>query len=162
MSTGVPCVVLDSRKVFVKYEREKEIRRVFEEALLLLKQGKDVLIMADNREEVILETKEIGLNLNIDTLTISKMVSAMLADATEKIVTITDLKRLVVAGGDTSGTVSRKLGIKGNYVLKEIETGLPSGLAWGRHMYIVLKSGSFGKADFLVRAVAHLKELSQR
>lgn len=112
-------------------------------------------------EEVVLETKEIGLKQNIDSLTISKMVSAMLADVTEKIVNATGLKRLVVAGGDTSGTVSRKLGIRGNYVLKEIETGLPSGLALGRHMLIVLKSGSFGKPNFLVRAVAHLKDLSQ-
>ncbi|MGM7719829.1 four-carbon acid sugar kinase family protein [Metabacillus sp. Hm71] len=160
ISSGVPCVVLDSRKVFVKFEREKEIRRVFQTADLLLKQGKDVLIMADTKDEVILETKEIGFNLNIDSLTISKMVSATLADVTEQIANATSLKKLVIAGGDTSGTVSRKLGIKGNYVLKEIETGVPSGLAIGRHMLIVLKSGSFGKPDFLVRAVAHLKDLS--
>jgi uncharacterized protein YgbK (DUF1537 family) len=162
ISSGVPCVVLDSRKVFIPTDCEKEVRRVFEEAQLLLRQGKDILIMANNREEVVLETKEIGLKRKIDPLTISKMVSAMLADVTVQIANATGLKRLIVAGGDTSGTVSRKLGIRGNYVLSEIETGLPSGSALGRHMLIVLKSGSFGKPDFLVRAIAHLKDLSNK
>ncbi|MCG7334735.1 four-carbon acid sugar kinase family protein [Sporosarcina sp. ACRSM] len=160
ISSGVPSIVLDSRKIFVHTEREKEVRRVFEAAQLLLRQGKDVLMMANNEEEVVLETKEMGLKLNIDPLLISKMVSATLADITGQIENATSLKKLVIAGGNTSGTVSRKLGIKGNYILEEIETGVPSGLALGRHMLIVLKSGSFGKPDFLVRAVAHLKDLS--
>lgn len=56
----------------------------------------------------------------------------------------------------------RKLGIEGNYVLKEIEPGLPSGLSIGKEMLIVLKSGSFGKADFLVKAIDHLKDLTKR
>jgi uncharacterized protein YgbK (DUF1537 family) len=58
------------------------------------------------------------------------------------------------------GTVSRKLGIKGNYVLEEIETNVPSGLAIGRNMSIVLKSGSFGKEDFLYKAIEHLKSIN--
>lgn len=161
ISSGVPCMVLDSRKVFTLNERNKEIERVSKETQDLLKQGKDVLVMADNRQEVVLRTKEIGKEQGIDSLSISKLVSATLADITEQIVNETGLQRLIVAGGDTSGTVSRKLGIKGNYVLKEIETGLPSGLAIGRHMLIVLKSGSFGKTDFLDRAIDHVKSLSK-
>ena len=161
ISTGVPCMVLDSRKVFSSVECDEEIRRLVIEAQNLLKQGKDVLIMADNRAEIVLQTKVIGQEKKIDPLLISKMVSATLADVTERIVDETGLKRLVVAGGDTSGTVTRKLGIKGNYVLEEIETGLPSGLALGRHMLIVLKSGSFGKTEFLSHAIDHLKSLSE-
>lgn len=70
-----------------------------------------------------------GSRLQFDSLIISKLISAALAEVTLQVVEETSLKRLVVAGGDTSGTVCRKLGIKGNVVLKEIETGLPSGLA---------------------------------
>lgn len=161
ISAGVPCMILDSRKVFASVDRDKEVKRLSEATQALLKQGKDVLVMADNRHEIVARTKEIGKEKGIDSLSISKMVSAALADVTEHVVNKTGLERLVVAGGDTSGTVSRKLGIKGNYVLKEIETGLPSGLAIGRHMLIVLKSGSFGKADFLVHAIDHLKNLSK-
>ncbi|MGG3195377.1 four-carbon acid sugar kinase family protein [Priestia aryabhattai] len=161
ISSGVPYMVLDSRKVFTTEERTEEIKKISEETQDLLKQGRDVLIMADNRQEVFLQTKEIGKQRGIDSLSISKMVSATLAHITEDIVNETGLERLVIAGGDTSGTITRKLGIKGNYVLKEIETGLPSGLALGRHMLIVLKSGSFGKPKFLIHAIGHLKSLSK-
>lgn len=162
ISKGTPVLILDSRKVFTPVGKESEMKRITKEAIDLLKQGQDVLIMADNREEIVSATKEMGSRLQFDSLIISKLISAALAEVTLQVVEETSLKRLVVAGGDTSGTVCRKLGIKGNVVLKEIETGLPSGLALGRTMLIVLKSGSFGKEDFLLRAVEHLKEISQK
>lgn len=161
ISTGVPYKVFDSRKVFSPVEYTEEVKRVSLEAQDLLTRGRDVLILANNEEEIVLETKEMGRKLGIDPLSISKRVSAAISDVTKNIVDEIDLKRLIVAGGDTSGTVSRKLDIKGNYVLKEIETGLPSGLALGRHMLIVLKSGSFGGKEFLSLAIKHLKHLSQ-
>nr|WP_242447720.1 hypothetical protein [Priestia endophytica] len=45
-------------------------------------------------------------------------------------------------------------------MLKEIETGLPSGLTIGRHMLIVLKSDRFGGEEFLSLAIKHLRNLS--
>lgn len=162
ISKGTPVVILDSRKVFTPVEREPEMKRVTKEATDLLKQGQDVLFMADNRDEIVSATKEMGSRLGLDSLAISKLISAALAEVTLYVAEEVDLKRLVVAGGDTSGTVCRRLDIKGNIVLKEIETGLPSGLALGRTMLIVLKSGSFGTEDFLLRAVEHLKEISQK
>ncbi|WP_248930755.1 four-carbon acid sugar kinase family protein [Paenibacillus hamazuiensis] len=162
IDAGYPAIVLDSRNVLAADRQEDEIASVTGRAQALLAEGKDVLVMADNREEVVAQTKVIGATLRMDPLTVSKAISAALAEAAARLVNRTGLKRLVVAGGDTSGTVCRKLGIQGNYVLKEIETGLPSGLAIGRDMLIVLKSGSFGRTEFLDHAVRHLKELSQR
>lgn len=159
-SLGTHTIIIDSRKVFSADSRKQEVLRAAEEAVKILKQGKDVLVMADNREEIVAETKGMGRELQFDPLRVSKLVSAALAEIADRLVTGTGLKRLIVAGGDTSGTVCRRLGIKGNYVLKEIETGLPSGLAIGRELLIVLKSGSFGKEDFLLRAIKHLKDLS--
>jgi len=156
---GVPTLVVDSRKVFSEDLYEKEKIKIVAKGTALLKEGNDILIMADNDNVIIAETKKRGKALNIDELKISKMVSALLADIAETITKNINLKRLVVAGGDTSGTICRKLGIKGNYVLKEIETGLPSGLAIGREMLIVLKSGSFGKKEFLETSINHLKSL---
>lgn len=161
-SIGTPTVILDSRKIFTIAEYTQEIARIVADAAHLLKDGKDVLVMADNRAEVVLKTKKLGEELKLDLLSVSKIVSAALAEVTDRLVAETGLKRLVVAGGDTSGTVCRKLGIQGNYVLKEIETGLPSGLAIGRNLLIVLKSGSFGKEEFLLRAVEHLKAISKK
>lgn len=161
IGSGVPAIVLDSRKIFSDFEIEKEMAHAFEEANALISKGKDVLVMADNNREIVLQTKEIGANKNLDSLTISKMVSAALAEVTERIVNQTGLQRLVIAGGDTAGTITRRLGIKGNYVLEEIETGVPSGLALGRNLLLVLKSGSFGNPEFLRDAIDHLKEMSK-
>ena len=162
IDVGITAVVLDSQKAFVREERQKEIMRIAKKAINTLSTGKDVLLMADNREEVVAATKQKGLETyNMDSLSISKLISDVLAEATKQIVNQTNLKKLIIAGGDTSGTVTRKLGIKGNYVLKEIQTGLPSGLAIGRDMFIVLKSGSFGTEEFLEDAIEHLKKLSK-
>jgi uncharacterized protein YgbK (DUF1537 family) len=156
---GTAAIILDSRKVFQQKERESEIERITRVAQEIIASGNDVLMMADNREEMVAETKKLGREHFHDELTTSKMISAALADATQLIIQHTGLRRLVVAGGDTSGTVCRRLGIKGNYILEEIETGLPSGLTLDQSMLIVLKSGSFGKPEFLETAVKHLRQL---
>jgi uncharacterized protein YgbK (DUF1537 family) len=156
---GTAAIIMDSRKVFHHKERESEIERITKAAQVIIESGNDVLIMAENREDIVAETKKMGKQHLLDDLITSKMISAALADATQLIIELTGLRRLVVAGGDTSGTVCRRLGIKGNYILEEIETGLPSGLTLDQSMLIVLKSGSFGKPEFLETAVKHLRKL---
>ena len=156
---GTSVIVFDSRKVFSLEELETEIAQITEAAQTIIEIGKDVLIMADNRDEIVAETKKMGTLLSLSELKISKMVSSALADVAHRIIKNTGLTRLVVAGGDTSGTVCGRLGITGNYVLEEIETGLPSALTLDRSMLIVLKSGSFGKPEFLETAVKHLRQL---
>lgn len=159
-TAGMSTIVIDTREIFdatlIRQRADEAVNKL--SALILA--GKDALLMADNHPDIVQETKQRGHALGIDEMTVSKMVSAVLAEITAQIVKKTDLKRLVVAGGDTSGTICRKLGIKGNFVLHEIETGLPSGLAIGREMLIVLKSGSFGKPEFLLKAINHLKAIS--
>lgn len=160
IASGCPAIVVDSRSVFSPEERKKQLEKALEEVLDKLESGSDVLLMANNTSDIVQQTKQIGEAQHIDSLTISKMVSALLADITVQAIDQRDIKKLVIAGGDTSGTISRKLGIKGNFILEEIATGVPSGLAFGRNMLIVLKSGSFGEPDFLIKAAEHLKDLT--
>ncbi|WP_199256736.1 nucleotide-binding domain containing protein [Alteribacillus sp. YIM 98480] len=150
---------MNTRALF-NQSNKQEMNAIINQAQQLISDGKDLLVLADNREESVKETKEAGSKLGMGELAISKLVSATLADITKKVVDHTGLKRLIIAGADTSGTICRELGIKGNYVLKEIETGLPSGLAIGKELLIVLKSGSFGGEEFLSKAIRHLKEIS--
>ncbi|RSL33131.1 four-carbon acid sugar kinase family protein [Salibacterium salarium] len=162
ITNGMQVAVFDTRKVFNQVEAQNEITRIVDRAKDSIINGEDLLVMANNNDDVVAQTKELGSEeYNLDSFTISKLVSAKLAEASYEIVKVTGLKRLVIAGGDTSGTILRKLGIEGNYVLKEIEPGIPSGLSIGKEMLIVLKSGSFGKVDFLAKAIDHLKDLTQ-
>ncbi len=74
------------------------------------------------------------------------------------------VRRLVVAGGETSGAVVDRLGLKAFRLGPEIAAGVPvlrtlgqgaSGL--GDPMLLALKSGNFGGRDFFPRALALMR-----
>lgn len=67
------------------------------------------------------------------------------------------VKRLVVAGGETSGAVVGALGIAMLEIGPEIDPGVPWTLAAdGEPMALALKSGNFGTRDFFTKALAML------
>ena len=65
------------------------------------------------------------------------------------------VRRLVVAGGETSGAVVQSLGVTGLRIGPQIDPGVPwcaAVLPDGDTLHIALKSGNFGAPDLLVRA----------
>jgi 3-dehydrotetronate 4-kinase len=68
------------------------------------------------------------------------------------------VRRLVVAGGETSGAVVGALGVKRLRIGKEIDPGVPWTLAEGGSapMLLALKSGNFGAPDFFLSAFEKL------
>jgi uncharacterized protein YgbK (DUF1537 family) len=64
------------------------------------------------------------------------------------------VRRLVVAGGETSGSVVSALGVKRLAIGHEIDPGVPWTLAEGsgEPMLLALKSGNFGGRDFFLDA----------
>ena len=65
-------------------------------------------------------------------------------------------RRLVVAGGETSGAVVQALGVKGLAIGPMIDPGVPATVSIGRAppLALALKSGNFGGRDFFLRAFA--------
>ncbi|KMS76523.1 membrane protein [Streptomyces viridochromogenes] len=71
------------------------------------------------------------------------------------------VRRLVVAGGETSGAVVRVLGITGLRIGPQIDPGVPwcaAALPGGDTLHITLKSGNFGGPDFFTTSFALLDE----
>ncbi|MGZ5180534.1 MAG: four-carbon acid sugar kinase family protein, partial [Ramlibacter sp.] len=64
------------------------------------------------------------------------------------------VRRLVVAGGETSGAVVKALGITQLRIGPTIAPGVPWTWAPQQGLRLALKSGNFGAADFFERAVA--------
>lgn len=66
------------------------------------------------------------------------------------------VRRLVVAGGETSGAVVDTLGLKAFRLGPEIAAGVPvlRTMGPGEPMLLALKSGNFGGRDFFARALA--------
>jgi uncharacterized protein YgbK (DUF1537 family) len=67
------------------------------------------------------------------------------------------VRRLVVAGGETSGAVVKALGVTGLAIGPQIDPGVPACVGLGdRPLALALKSGNFGAPDFLTKAFAHM------
>jgi 3-dehydrotetronate 4-kinase len=63
------------------------------------------------------------------------------------------VRRLVVAGGETSGAVVQALGITGLRIGRQIDPGVPWTASLGEPtLALALKSGNFGGEDFFMRA----------
>ncbi|GEC08009.1 HPr kinase [Streptomyces spinoverrucosus] len=71
------------------------------------------------------------------------------------------VRRLAVAGGETSGAVVRALGLTGLRIGPQIDPGVPwcaAPLPDGSTLHITLKSGNFGSPDFFTSSFALLDE----
>jgi uncharacterized protein YgbK (DUF1537 family) len=63
------------------------------------------------------------------------------------------VRRLVVAGGETSGAVVSALGVEGLAIGPEIDPGVPWTVSIGEpSLALALKSGNFGTVDFFTKA----------
>jgi uncharacterized protein YgbK (DUF1537 family) len=63
------------------------------------------------------------------------------------------VRRLLVAGGETSGAVVSALGVEGLAIGPEIDPGVPWTFSIGEpSLALALKSGNFGTPDFFTKA----------
>jgi uncharacterized protein YgbK (DUF1537 family) len=82
---------------------------------------------------------------------------ALLEDAVARIaegLVARGVRRMVVAGGETSGAVVERLGVRSLRIGAEIDPGVPWTLASGSgaDLMLALKSGNFGATDFFLKA----------
>lgn len=65
--------------------------------------------------------------------------------------------KFIVAGGETSGAVTRRLGMQSYYIGESVAPGVPVMMPLqDRTLRLVLKSGNFGQPDFFERAIGML------
>ncbi|PRY20075.1 uncharacterized protein YgbK (DUF1537 family) [Aliiruegeria haliotis] len=71
-------------------------------------------------------------------------------------------RRFVIAGGETSGAVTKALGVTAMEVGEEIAPGVPWTwcMSGGRQIAMTLKSGNFGSEGFFAEALARLKAMT--
>ena len=68
------------------------------------------------------------------------------------------VRKLVVAGGETAGTVVGALGVTGLRIGPQIDPGVPWTMTLDEpSMALALKSGNFGSPDFFLKALGRLK-----
>ncbi len=156
---GLPFFTLDTARLFDAAERQAETARLAARLSGLLAAEQDAVLHAPNDPAGVAAARRAAAGHGLDNTALGRLVSAMLAEVTRRVVQEADVRRLVIAGGETSAAVAQRLGITGLRIWKEIQPGLPSCLTLTRPpLLLVLKSGSFGSADFLEQAIAHVRE----
>jgi uncharacterized protein YgbK (DUF1537 family) len=87
---------------------------------------------------------------------------ALLEDAMARIaegLVVRGVRRMVIAGGETSGAVATRLGVRWLRIGAEIDPGVPWTHASGSgpDLLLALKSGNFGATDFFLKAFQMLE-----
>jgi uncharacterized protein YgbK (DUF1537 family) len=126
-----------------------EARRALAWARERLKEGPVLIASSSTPEEVAALQKRHGRDAA------GHAIEQAMADLAEGLVEA-GVRRLVVAGGETSGAVVDRLGIPGFLIGAEIAAGVPVLSAVGASqgdMLLALKSGNFGGPEFFADAL---------
>jgi len=109
---------------------------------------KPVLIYASAPPE---KVREAQMKLGIEEA--GHLVEAALARVADELVSV-GVRRLVVAGGETSGAVISALGVTSLRIGHQIDPGVPwtETLVDGQRLAVALKSGNFGAENFFSRS----------
>ncbi len=151
-------LVLDAACAIEPAGLQAERERLLPTVLAQLQSGCDVVLHTGSLPVQIESANAAGDRLGLSRSDTSRRVSSALARIGAEIVRAAGLTRLIVAGGETSAAVCAELGINGLQIDREIEPGLPSCISLTHPpLALVLKSGSFGSPEFLVKAVEHLR-----
>lgn len=126
--------------------------RAFAAALPHLEAARPVLVYSSAPAEAVAE-----LQRRHGKEAIAQRIEAAFAALARRLVAH-GVRRLVVAGGETSGAVVSALGIRALAIGPQIDPGVPATLALGEpRLGLVLKSGNFGSADFFTKALEVLR-----
>lgn len=111
-----------------------------------------ILVYSSDNPNNVKEAQKIG----------AEIVSGLLEQATAylaKKAVETGYNRIIVAGGETSGAVTKILGYDSYLVGDSIAPGVPIMVPLkNQSLRLVLKSGNFGQKDFFIKAVEMTKE----
>jgi 3-dehydrotetronate 4-kinase len=109
---------------------------------------KSILVYSSDRPENVKRIQEQGKEAVAELL--EKTTAELAALAVEA-----GYHRIIVAGGETSGAVIKRLGFTGYHIGKSIAPGVPIMIPTeDTRIQIALKSGNFGEADFFLHALS--------
>jgi 3-dehydrotetronate 4-kinase len=128
--------------------RPDVVDTVLEWAAERLKEG-PILVYSSAPPEAV-----VALQARLGSEGAGALIEDTLARVAEGLVRL-GVRRLVVAGGETSGAVVSALGIETLHIGAEIDPGVPWTLCADHRpeLCLALKSGNFGAADFFIRAL---------
>jgi len=157
---GFTGIKIDTIKIVNPKLSEEECNRVIESAIKVLKNNNSVVIYSSlGPEDPSIDATNKKLNeMGEDKSISSKRIGEKLGVILKTLIQKMNLKRAIAAGGDTSGYVSRELGIFALEMIKPIDPGSPlckvySNKAEYDGLQIALKGGQVGQKDYFLKVL---------
>ena len=139
---------LDVRRVQASADPAAELNRMATLVASAYETGRSIVIHTNDEQTQGRMTEQATIN-----------VGAFLARLLGNVLQMTPVKRIVVAGGDTSGSIARAIGIDSLKLVRPLETGAPLCAARSADERVdgvefVFKGGQIGNDDFFSVAAA--------
>ena len=149
---GFDCIRAPTGELCRAQTAESAARSLFEHALRSFSQGKSVVVYtaAGPDDPSIRATRE---TLSGGSGNTAKLLGGGLGRIARDLLARTGLRRVVVAGGDTSSYATQELGLYGLEMLAELTPGAPLCRGYSDEprfdgLEIALKGGQMGRADY--------------
>jgi len=124
--------------------------------------GRHYLLTTTNSHIDVREVQQWGLSNGLTVPALGQTIAYALADLVLEVLDDLPVGGLIIAGGETSGALCRRLGLGALRVGRNIEPGVPLCFSLGSfRLPVVLKSGNFGETNFYGKAlgaIAHPAE----
>ena len=157
-SQGFATERLELPRVLSPESREQEIERVVDAALRAVSAGRSPIVFSAEGPDdpSVVRFDAIAAEARLDRATAAREVGRALGDVMRRLLDRTSVRRVVVAGGDSSGEVAGALEIEALTVLAGMAPGAPLCKAWSPvarrdGLELVLKGGQMGDATFFAR-----------
>ncbi|MGH9940746.1 MAG: 3-oxo-tetronate kinase [Pyrinomonadaceae bacterium] len=133
---------------------EPDRAQIVAEARGELAAGRHYLLTTSGAANDVRQAQEWGAARGLSVPALGEALAYALAELVLEVVNGQTVGGLIVAGGETSGAVCRRLELGAMQVGRNIEPGVPLCHSLGRfRLPLVLKSGNFGSPDFYGKAV---------
>jgi len=135
--------------------QQAEVTRLVNMAVTAIEQGVSPLVFsAEGPDDPAVQSfEELATSAKLSRSDASERVGDALAEIMRQVLDQTRIRRIVVAGGDSSGKVGSHLGLRALTVLAGLVPGVPLCRAWSDDplrdgLEVVFKGGQLGGADF--------------
>jgi len=119
-----------------------------------LASGEHCLLTTSGTPDEVNTVQQLGRSKGLNIAEVGELIAMRLADLVLEILETQPVRGLVIAGGETSGAVCRRLDLGAFRVSRNIEPGVPLCFSLGKfRLPVVLKSGNFGGVDFYAQAI---------
>jgi uncharacterized protein YgbK (DUF1537 family) len=153
-SAGSPCFVLDA----IELASGAVPGGLAEAVSAEIQSGRTCLLRTASNDDDVRRVHSWAAGHSLTEVEAGIRISSAVADLASRIIDLARPAGLVVAGGETSGAICRRLGITALRVGRNIEPGVPlCASLGGTPLRLVLKSGNFGGPDFYEKAVTAIR-----